>query len=700
MSVKFRIIALSLVGNAAIALIFFALSEYQGEQRESASIESSASVYGQAWRTVLNDSFSSSIGTFHPQSGEIEKARIWNESLVEVGGEEIDLIALVNDGNSEAIETALDSYFAEAFEWGDLSFVMVFGRDGESLGCSTAYDGYGIDACDDSADPDFVSASTRRLLAGPANELSLGSVRGVSTILDVSNESMPGFFHTLQIELSAGQKKIGTVVLGKSLIEALEIFEYEFLVKGLINTDKQTVSLDDYFLGDDYAELGDTTDVIAPIPSLITSNRSSLLDLGYWGELVRDQGVAYVAIGLSDYSKINDARLIVISNQRESVAKSQEADFYALATFLTVYLLILLLVILLTTYSFGGINKAIEVLTALTEGNLDIKMPGRRFFSSDRDEVGALTKSLETYRGHLKEIERIRSEQSQKRKERDSVIISKMSSLSNLLVGEAKKVIDDDIERMKAVVETEDFEKAEEASTEMMGIAISRMSDEVVSLIEARTGEIQAALARNEELLLNILPESIAARKLANEKVIADSHESCSVLFGDIVGFTEISARLGPEKLVGFLDEIFSKFDEFSDELGLEKIKTIGDNYMVACGVPNPDPDHAYKIAEMGRRMVDYVRTYSLEEDARTAMRIGIHSGPLVAGVIGKRKFIYDLWGDAVNTAARMESHGLPNRVHMTAETAKSISDRFKTERRGIIEIKGKGPIETYLLSA
>ena len=98
--------------------------------------------------------------------------------------------------------------------------------------------------------------------------------------------------------------------------------------------------------------------------------------------------------------------------------------------------------------------------------------------------------------------------------------------------------------------------------------------------------------------------------------------------------------------------------------------------------------------------MVDYVRTYSLEEDARTAMRIGIHSGPLVAGVIGKRKFIYDLWGDAVNTAARMESHGLPNRVHMTAETAKSISDRFKTERRGIFEIKGKGPIETYLLSA
>ena len=242
--------------------------------------------------------------------------------------------------------------------------------------------------------------------------------------------------------------------------------------------------------------------------------------------------------------------------------------------------------------------------------------------------------------------------------------------------------------------------EAEEASAELMSIAVSRMSDEVVALIEARTGEIKSALDRNEELLLNILPKSIADRKLADEKVIADAHESCSILFGDIVGFTQLSKDLGAERLVEFLDEVFTKFDDFSDELGLEKIKTIGDNYMVACGVPHFDPEHPYKIAEMGQRMVRYIQSMDPIHGHIPAMRIGIHSGPLVAGVIGKRKFIYDLWGDAVNTAARMESHGIPNKIHMSAETAGIIKDRFAIESRGVMEIKGKGPMETFLLSA
>jgi len=297
-------------------------------------------------------------------------------------------------------------------------------------------------------------------------------------------------------------------------------------------------------------------------------------------------------------------------------------------------------------------------------------------------------------------MESIRATQSQKRQQRDKVVLDKMASLSNQLQGDAKKLLEADIERMKSLTETEDFEQAEEASAELMSIAVSRMSDEVVALIEARTGEIKSALDRNEELLLNILPKSIADRKLADEKVIADAHESCSILFGDIVGFTQLSKDLGAERLVEFLDEVFTKFDDFSDELGLEKIKTIGDNYMVACGVPHFDPEHPYKIAEMGQRMVRYIQEMDPIHGHVPAMRIGIHSGPLVAGVIGKRKFIYDLWGDAVNTAARMESHGIPNKIHMSAETAGIIKDRFAIESRGIMEIKGKGAMETFLLSA
>jgi class 3 adenylate cyclase/HAMP domain-containing protein len=413
--------------------------------------------------------------------------------------------------------------------------------------------------------------------------------------------------------------------------------------------------------------------------------------------LNKDLGVSYVSIPLSDYNKIEDARFTIISNQKDSIAAIVEADNYAFAVLSIVYLLIVSAIIILTTYSFGGISKAIEVLRALTEGDLTIEMP-KRFFQSSKDEVGQLTQSLETYRGHLTEMEAIRSQQTEKRKHRDSVILDKMSSLSRQLQGDAKRLLEDDIARMKMLAETEDFEKAEEASAEMMGIAISRMSDEVVALIEARTGEIKTALDRNEELLLNILPKDIAVRKLADEKVIADSHESCSVLFGDIVGFTELSKDLGPERLVEFLDDVFTRFDDFSDELGLEKIKTIGDNYMVACGVPNHDPDHPFKIAEMGQKMVRHIRDLKPIKGHVPAMRIGIHSGPLVAGVIGKRKFIYDLWGDAVNTAARMESHGVPNMIHLTKDTADLIKSRYDLTSRGPIEVKGKGVMETFLM--
>ena len=390
---------------------------------------------------------------------------------------------------------------------------------------------------------------------------------------------------------------------------------------------------------------------------------------------------------------------MVVANKQESVSKQLAADKYAFGVFAAVFLIILGAITWLTSYSFGGISKAIGVLSALTRGELDVAMPAPGFMHSQKDEVGQLNTSLETYRGHLLEMESIRATQSQKRQQRDKVVLDKMASLSSQLQGDAKKLLEADIERMKSLTETEDFEQAEEASAELMSIAVSRMSDEVVALIEARTGEIKSALDRNEELLLNILPKSIADRKLADEKVIADAHESCSILFGDIVGFTQLSKDLGAERLVEFLDEVFTRFDDFSDELGLEKIKTIGDNYMVACGVPHFDPEHPYKIAEMGQRMVRYIQEMDPVEGHIPAMRIGIHSGPLVAGVIGKRKFIYDLWGDAVNTAARMESHGIPNKIHMSADTAHVIKDRFDIESRGIMEIKGKGPMETFLLS-
>ena len=210
---------------------------------------------------------------------------------------------------------------------------------------------------------------------------------------------------------------------------------------------------------------------------------------------------------------------------------------------------------------------------------------------------------------------------------------------------------------------------------------------------------IEEERRKSESLLLNILPAPIAERLKAHELTIADSFPECSVLFADIVGFTPLSAKLGAKQLVDLLNEIFSAFDGFTEELGLEKIKTIGDSYMVAAGIPEPYPDHAKTMVEMAERMLRYFEEMEDIEGETISIRIGIHSGPVVAGVIGKKKFIYDLWGDTVNTAARMESHGVPGAIHLSATTAGLVKDSYKLEPRGVSEIKGKGPMETYLVT-
>ena len=217
-------------------------------------------------------------------------------------------------------------------------------------------------------------------------------------------------------------------------------------------------------------------------------------------------------------------------------------------------------------------------------------------------------------------------------------------------------------------------------------------------LIHRQYALLEAERAKAEKLLLNVLPAPIAERLKADSSAIADGFAEVTVLFSDIVGFTKLSARLAPAEVVERLNEIFSAFDDIASHLGLEKIKTIGDAYMVAAGLPEPRADHAEAIAEMALRMQDAVAAFSQRRGESLTVRVGIHSGPVVAGVIGKQKFIYDVWGDTVNTASRMESHGEPGRVQVSDATYKRLFGRFRFERRGAIEIKGKGLMETYFL--
>jgi adenylate cyclase len=203
---------------------------------------------------------------------------------------------------------------------------------------------------------------------------------------------------------------------------------------------------------------------------------------------------------------------------------------------------------------------------------------------------------------------------------------------------------------------------------------------------------------QSEKLLLNILPKAIAERLKLEQSTIADSFEEVSVLFADIVGFTELSARMSPTELVKRLNVIFSHFDQLAEKYGVEKIKTIGDAYMVVGGLPTPREDHAEAIAQMALGMQEKIANLSAETGERLAIRIGINSGPVVAGVIGVSKFTYDLWGDTVNVAARMEVTAFANSIQVTAVTYELLKDKYVLDKRGIIPVKGKGDMVTYWL--
>jgi adenylate cyclase len=207
------------------------------------------------------------------------------------------------------------------------------------------------------------------------------------------------------------------------------------------------------------------------------------------------------------------------------------------------------------------------------------------------------------------------------------------------------------------------------------------------------------AQARVEDLLLNVLPEEVAERLQADSTSIADHFEEASILFADVVDFTPLSSRLDAREVVGLLDRLFTSFDDLVDRFEVEKIKTIGDCYMVAAGVPSHRKDHARALAGLALEMQECARNCLSDgsmHDLR--LRIGISSGPVVAGVIGRRRFLYDLWGDTVNMASRMESHGRPDVIQITAATRDLLGDAFVTEPLGLVDVKGKGEVETWRL--
>jgi class 3 adenylate cyclase len=232
--------------------------------------------------------------------------------------------------------------------------------------------------------------------------------------------------------------------------------------------------------------------------------------------------------------------------------------------------------------------------------------------------------------------------------------------------------------------------------------------DEVGALCTAFNGMVEELREKNtvienknrenEALLLNVLPAPIANRLRGGEQGIADGFAEVTVAFADIVGFTAMSSEMPPANVVTLLNGLFTRFDQAAHELGIEKIKTVGDAYMAVCGLPVPVPDHAARMVRMAIRMVHITREHAIEHQVAMKLRVGVNSGPVVAGVIGKSKYIYDLWGDTVNLASRMESGGIPDTIQVTRPVYERLKDEFVFESRGAIEVKGKGSVEAWLL--
>lgn len=223
---------------------------------------------------------------------------------------------------------------------------------------------------------------------------------------------------------------------------------------------------------------------------------------------------------------------------------------------------------------------------------------------------------------------------------------------------------------------------------------VEQIRDTNARLLDRLMGDLEAERAKSDRLLLNVLPQPIIDRLNAGEEPIADRYDDVAVVFSDFVGFTEISASLPASTLVSSLNGLFSAFDAACAELSVEKIKTIGDAYMAAAGLPGTAPDHARAAADLALAMRSAVETAG----PPWQIRIGLHSGPVVAGVIGTSKFVYDLWGDAVNVASRLETSAPPGRIQVSEQVTRALGDDFELEPRGDVELKGKGATKTFFL--
>ena len=493
MSIRIQLLLFGLLGNVLIAGVLYYASEQRASVEQEASGESLLVLYESAWYQTYNSTLER-MGRWEPNYGERGEA-VWNpdseilSDMVETQGHftnpVLDSIKSRSLGNAQFL---LEELFADDLDLGNLSFVMAYFPSGERIYCGSAFDLFGIDACSRNALPDFFG-----YLDTYIKEASQRARQSTLKITDSSGKELSTLNQTFSFPVKVRGETLAVIVLGSDIRKALEVFEDEFEVRMGVQTPSGLISLDEDYSSENTSEenarfgiknYASLVNEAVKLKSFVGSRHS---------EKAFDLGSSITLLPLSSYLSAEEAQLFIFKDEEESMIAANKELQNGLIYAAVIVLLVIALLTALTAVTFGGITRAIEVLKGLTEGDHSQQMPQRRgIFASDNDEVGELSSALQSYRGKLLELEDIRAEQASRRKERDSVIIEKMSHLADQLEGDAKTLILNDIGKMREL-EKQETERGEEASVELMLLAFTRMSDEVNALINARTSEMEKA---------------------------------------------------------------------------------------------------------------------------------------------------------------------------------------------------------------
>ena len=492
MPIRLQLLLFGVIGNVLVAAIFIFSFGYRENIQEDSSNESLLTLYESAWYQTYNKSFDV-MSKWLPVTG--ENASFWNPDseifLDEVRSSNIYTNPLLDTISADRIGDAqylIELFFEEELDYGNLSYVMAYFPSGERIYCGSALDLLGVDPCSPAARPDFFS-----YLDSFLQDASSRPRQSIVKIKDKNEEQASTLNQALSFPVKVEGETLAVIALGVDIRKGLEVFEDEFEVRTAINTDSGLISLNDY-----YQQFGDTEDDLFDIENFnkLTDKAASFkaVNGSRHSEKDTELGTSVTLLPLSTFLSADEAQLFIFKDERENILRAANVLNLTYVAAISFVILIISLIAFITTRTFGGITKAIEVLEGLTKGDHTQEMPTRKgILASEGDEVGQLSAALGTYKSHLVEMESIREEQAKRRHERDEVIIEKMTALADQLDGSARTLILNDIKKMNELADNADRNSSEEASVELMLVAFSRMSDEVNGLIDARTSEMETA---------------------------------------------------------------------------------------------------------------------------------------------------------------------------------------------------------------